>query len=119
MLRPLAGKNASLYLGMPKLMKTPEDKRLPYVGAVLLASLIVAVVLGALMQVAGGGWGGRHYGPISVSQNASETQLSYPGGSLDAEEMAKIKRDAEQHVASGASAPPESTTTGAAAPPAR
>ena len=108
-----------LYLGMPKLMKTPEDKRLPFIGAVVLASLIVAVVLGALMQVAGGGWGGRYYGPVSVSQNASETQLSYPGGSLDAEELAKIKREAREAAATTSAAPPPVERGGTAtAPPA-
>lgn len=115
-----------IYVGLPKLMKTPEEKRLPYVGAILLASLIVAVVLGAIVQITGGGWGGRYYAPVAAntatSPNAGGVQLSYPGGSLDAEELAKMKREAQQAASrSAAETPPETlqeTPQGAAPPPA-
>jgi hypothetical protein len=37
-----------LYLGMPVLMKTPEDKLVPYFVVVLIAAIVVHVVIGAL-----------------------------------------------------------------------
>src|SRR5258706_6903340 len=36
-----------LYLGMPVLMKTPEDKVVPYFVVVLIAAVVVNVVIGA------------------------------------------------------------------------
>ena len=37
-----------LFLGMPVLMKTPEDKVVPYFVVVLIAAVVVNVVIGAL-----------------------------------------------------------------------
>ena len=37
-----------LFLGMPVLMKTPEDKVVPYFVVVLIAAIVVNVVIGAL-----------------------------------------------------------------------
>jgi len=37
-----------LYLGLPKLMKTPQDKSLAYTGVVVVAALVVMVVIEAV-----------------------------------------------------------------------
>lgn len=37
-----------LYLGMPVLMKTPQEKLIPYFVVVLIAAIVVNVVIGAL-----------------------------------------------------------------------
>jgi hypothetical protein len=54
-----------LYKGLPRLMKAPEDKALPYTGLVVLAAVVMALVIGMVtaplmrmggaMGVAGGG----------------------------------------------------------------
>ena len=35
-----------LYLGLPKLMKTPQDKALPYTAVVIIAAIVVFLVIG-------------------------------------------------------------------------
>ena len=37
-----------LYLGLPKLMKTPGDKALAYAGATILAAVVLSAVIGAI-----------------------------------------------------------------------
>lgn len=37
-----------LYLGLPMLMRAPEDKAVPYTVVVILAAIVLAVVVGAL-----------------------------------------------------------------------
>ena len=37
-----------LYLGLPILMKAPQDKALPYTGVVIIAAIVIFVVIGAL-----------------------------------------------------------------------
>jgi hypothetical protein len=48
-----------LFLGLPVLMKAPQDKALGYTIVVVLGALVIYIVVGALAaQVAGfGGWG--------------------------------------------------------------
>jgi hypothetical protein len=38
-----------LFLGLPVLMKTPEDKAIPYVAVVIIAAIVIAVVIVALI----------------------------------------------------------------------
>lgn len=40
-----------LYLGLPKLMKAPQDKSLAYTGVVVVAALVVMAVVGAMGRV--------------------------------------------------------------------
>jgi hypothetical protein len=64
-----------LYRGLPKLMKTPEDKALPYTALVIVAAVVLALIVGAVtaplmamgrgpLNVAGGG--GSVSGNLSV-----------------------------------------------------
>jgi hypothetical protein len=64
-----------LYRGLPKLMKTPEDKALPYTALVIVAAIVLALVVGAItapLMAMGrgplgvGGGGGGVSGNISV-----------------------------------------------------
>lgn len=51
-----------LYLGLPVVMKAPEDKAAGYTVVVIVAAIVVAVVLGVIMRVFGyGGYGGFGY----------------------------------------------------------
>ncbi|MGH7185048.1 MAG: Yip1 family protein [Pseudomonadota bacterium] len=47
-----------LYLGLPKLMKSPEDKAVPYTVVVIVAAIVVSVVLFALTSGVGLLFGG-------------------------------------------------------------
>jgi hypothetical protein len=40
-----------LYLGLPALMKTPEDKAIPYIVVVIIAAIVLAVVIGAVVSL--------------------------------------------------------------------
>ena len=39
-----------LYRGLPRLMKTPEDKATPYTVVVVIAAIVVAIVVGAIVR---------------------------------------------------------------------
>lgn len=51
---------ALFYIGLPRLMKTPEDKRIIYFGAIAGIALVVGMVFSGLMQ-AQMGWGSWLY----------------------------------------------------------
>ena len=40
-----------LYLGLPALMKAPEDKAIPYIVVVIIAAIVLAVVIGAVVSL--------------------------------------------------------------------
>jgi hypothetical protein len=47
-----------LYLGLPRLMKAPEDKALPYTGVVVVVAIVVSLVIGAIVGAVGVAVGG-------------------------------------------------------------
>ncbi len=53
---------ALMYIGLPRLMKTPEDKRIGYIITIILAAIVVWIVIGAVMGAVRGGFGGNPYG---------------------------------------------------------
>jgi hypothetical protein len=44
-----------LYLGLPRLMKCPQDKAVPYTAVVVVCAIIVTIVIGAVTSVVVGG----------------------------------------------------------------
>jgi hypothetical protein len=75
-----------LYLGLPKLMKTAEDKALPYFVVVLVVAIVVSLVIGmAASAVAGLTGGAARMGGMGV---ASGTVKTPGGGELD---LAKLE----------------------------
>lgn len=50
-----------LYLGLPVLMKAPEDRAVPYTVVVVVCAIVVGVVVGAVAGLFGG-MGGTPYG---------------------------------------------------------
>lgn len=93
----------SLYLlwkGLPKLMKTPEDKTLGYVIVVILVSIVVWVVIAAvtapLMSI------GRHGGPFGPRNHDLTGNLVIPGvGSIDVEKAQEAADRMEKAVRTG------------------
>ena len=53
---------ALIYMGLPRLMKTPEDKRIGYIVTIILVAIVVWIVIGAIMGAVRGGFGGNPYG---------------------------------------------------------
>jgi hypothetical protein len=41
-----------LYTGLPRLMKTPDDKAVPYTVVVIIVAIVLAIVVGALAGLA-------------------------------------------------------------------
>ena len=63
-----------LYRGLPKLMKTPDDKALPYTALVIVAAIVLALIVGAItapLMAMGRGPLGMAGGGGSVSGNVS------------------------------------------------
>ncbi|MDD5363854.1 MAG: Yip1 family protein [Gallionellaceae bacterium] len=54
-----------LYLGLPVLMKAPEDKALPYTVVVVVCAIVVGVLIGVVSGLFGG-MGGAPYGMTGI-----------------------------------------------------
>jgi hypothetical protein len=84
-----------LYLGLPKLMKCPQDKSIGYTVVILIAAIVVSVILGAIVGVIGGmggaasgmfgGMGGRmHDSPtVTVDKDSSLGKLEAFGKKME------------------------------------
>jgi hypothetical protein len=69
-----------LYTGLPRLMKTEEDKALPYTAVVIVAAIVLSIIVLAVMgavTMATGGLGGM--GALANRSSVSGT-VSLPGG---------------------------------------
>lgn len=99
-----------LYLGLPRLMKAPEDKALVYTIVTIIAAVILFIIAGALARPFGAMFTPA-YGPSTVSG-----EMTVPGvgkvdlGKLDAaskqmETAAKKMEDAAKNGTSAAIAP--------------
>jgi hypothetical protein len=82
-----------LFIGLPILMKAPEEKAAGYTAAIIVCAIVIFVVLGALASSVGSfGMWPRHTS-FSTSRNAGAAieKLSQVGGSMEA---AKNQMDA-------------------------
>ena len=83
-----------LYLGLPRLMKTPEDKRVGYFATILIVAIIVFFVIGmvsGVVRTAFGGFAmpGATFGQSSPAPSV-QGELTLPnGGSIDLSELEK------------------------------
>jgi len=100
-----------LYLGLPKLMRVPQDKGLGYTIVTIIVAVVLFFVVGAVSAAVGGaamlGSGAlTHVGSIAPTTGT----LSVPGGSVDlaklsvAAEAAKVSAQQMQASASGQTA---------------
>ncbi|MBL8538179.1 MAG: DUF1282 family protein [Hyphomonadaceae bacterium] len=92
-----------LYLGLPRLMKTPEDKRIGYFATIIIASIVLWIVIGVIVGAVQGAVGGNpmgRMGGFSMNQNAPvisaestapQGEVTLPGGgTLDIGELEKM-----------------------------
>lgn len=108
-----------LWIGLPRLMKTPEDKRVGYFATIIVVVIVVGfvinMVLGSVMLMTGGmrGMPGATFGmnaPASSSAPApTQGSVTLPGGgSLDLGELEKMGQAYSQGA--GANTPPVDPT---------
>ncbi|HTM26629.1 MAG TPA: Yip1 family protein [Vicinamibacterales bacterium] len=74
-----------LYLGLPRLMKNPEDKSIVYTLVVVVCAIVITVVLGAIGALfVGAGMAGT--GAMTAARRSSEVQFdkTSPMGKLEA-----------------------------------
>ncbi len=90
-----------LYIGLPRLMKTPEAKRVGYLVTVIIVAIVIGIVMGAVAGAARGamgGLGGYQLGQTAPSQQAPlEGQVTLPGGgTVDLSELEKMGQAMQQ-----------------------
>ena len=69
-----------LYTGLPRLMRTPQDKALPYTAVVIAIAIVLGIVVGVVMiplRTLGGLGAAGAYGP---SASALGGRLNVGGG---------------------------------------
>lgn len=96
-----------LYLGLPKLMKAPQDKALPYTAVVIVAAVVVMFIISMVVTPIAGIFGGGSIGSRSDEISGS---LNVPGvGSVDMDKLnaaAKQMEDAARAMENGEALPP-------------
>ncbi|GAM98533.1 protein of unknown function DUF1282 [alpha proteobacterium U9-1i] len=92
---------ALLFIGLPKMMKTPDDKRMGYFATLVIVGIVVFIVMGAItgyvrMATAGfGGAPGYSFGQQSAPSSANlEGSVNLPGGG--AIELSEIEKMGQQ-----------------------
>ncbi len=96
-----------LYIGLPRLMKTPEDKRVGYLVTIIVVAIVVWIVIGVVVgavRTAVGGFGGAPGFTIgqSAPANSGEVKVELPGGgTLD---MSALEQAASQAAQGGSGA---------------
>jgi hypothetical protein len=86
-----------MYLGLPRLMKTPEDKRVGYFATIIVVAIIVFFVIGAVSAGVRGAVGGFAMPGATFGQStptpepSAEGTVTLPGGgSIDLSELEKM-----------------------------
>jgi hypothetical protein len=119
-----------LYLGLPQLMRSPRDKAFGYTAAVVICTILMGIVLGAIGAATGvlggyGRFGGLHAPALSQQQQQQNAAAAVGnvlgsvlgtddkgkaglGAALNSLAQAGAKMEAEQRAASN-SARPEAT----------
>jgi hypothetical protein len=95
-----------LYLGLPRLMKAPADKALPYTAVVIVAGIVLAIVVGMvvtpLRMIGGGG------SPMAGSDGTVNGTVKIGGTSVDLGKLQAASKQAQAQadaIKSGAPAP--------------
>jgi len=99
-----------LFMGLPRLMQTPADKKVGYFATVLIVAIIVFVVIGAITASVQGALSGgaRNFGfgmqspAITQSENAD---ITINGNAIDLSEIERAAKQIEQAASEGGAAP--------------
>jgi hypothetical protein len=100
---------ALIYLGLPRLMKTPEDKRVGYFITIIVVAIVVGIVMGAVlgsvrMMTGGVVPPGQVFGNSSTApeQSATQGQITLPGGGTV--DVGELQRQAQIQAQGGGAA---------------
>jgi hypothetical protein len=74
-----------IYLGLPVLMKCPEDKALAYTAVVVVCGIVLAVVIGALAALV---LPSRGFGGIPTAASDGDVRISVPGTDIQVDTKA-------------------------------
>jgi hypothetical protein len=93
-----------LYLGLPVLMKSPQDKAVGYTAVVVICAIVIFIIIGAVVAAVGGfGYGmgrmGMHTGPgalLGSTSSATSAKLDALKQLGDKMEAANKKMEAAQ-----------------------
>jgi hypothetical protein len=86
-----------LYLGLPRLMKAPQDKALSYTVVTIVAAIVLAVIVGAATAPVAGLFGG---GGARIGSGALSGTVAIPGGgSLDVGKLEEASKGLEAAAA--------------------
>ena len=103
-----------LYAGLPRLMKTSQDKALPYTAVVIVIAVVLFIVVGAVVGSLGAlGLGMGGVGRLGAGGVATG-QLAVPGGSID---VARLQAASAQLQAQAASVQASAAAAQAGAAP--
>jgi hypothetical protein len=84
-----------LYLGLPRLMKSPQDKALPYTVIVIVCAIVVGVVAAV---VSGLFIGAAGMGALGSASNSSEVQFDKNSAMGKLQQMAKVAEESSKKV---------------------
>jgi hypothetical protein len=102
-----------LYLGLPRLMKCPEDKAAVYTGVIVVCAIVLAVAIGAVgaavvgagMMAGGGIASTRSSGEVAFDKDSALGKLQALGDKLDASnKKAEAAEKSGDHAAAATAA---------------
>jgi hypothetical protein len=103
-----------LYLGLPRLMKNPEDKSIVYTLVVVVCAIVITVVLGAIGALfVGAGMAGA--GAMTASRRSSEVQFDKNSTMGKLEAMSKKLDESNKKMEAAAKAGDTNAQAAAAA----
>ncbi|MBL8550375.1 MAG: YIP1 family protein [Hyphomonadaceae bacterium] len=94
-----------LYMGLPRLMNTPADKRVGYFATILIIWIVGALVIGwaigaARMAIPGAGLGGFAFNHPAAAPATDDVTIKLPGGvTINSGEAEKAAKQMEQALA--------------------
>jgi hypothetical protein len=94
---------ALFYIGLPRLMKTPEDKRVTYLLVIIVVFIVIAIVLGTVMGAVRGMIPGYSQPGYTFGHNApapAQGEVTLPGGGTV--DIGELQRQAEAMQGGGA-----------------
>ena len=86
-----------LYLGLPRLMKSPQDKALPYTGVVIVCAIVVGIITATIGTLFVGG-SMAATGALSSSASSSDVQFDKNSTLGKLQEIAKQAEAASKKV---------------------
>ncbi len=93
-----------MYIGLPRVMKTPEDKRIGYLATIIIIAIVLWIVIGVVTGAVRTAIGGTAIPGITMGQTtpgasapSAQGQLTLPGGgTVDLSDIEKMGKAASE-----------------------